>query len=86
MRQCHSPNLIKLLDVFENDDLKILIIEFCDGRTLADQLKQRSDRRFSEKEAVDIIRHIINGIAVFLRGVRNCTGTASCTATSRPTT
>lgn len=31
MMLCDSPNLIKCYDIYENKDLKILIMEYCDG-------------------------------------------------------
>lgn len=34
MYQFNSPNLMKCYDVFRNDDLKVLILEYCNGPTL----------------------------------------------------
>jgi serine/threonine protein kinase len=34
MYQFNSRNLIKCYDVYRNDDLKILILEYCNGSTL----------------------------------------------------
>jgi len=40
MQQCDSINLLKCFEIFENEDLKILVIEYCDGLTLAEELKR----------------------------------------------
>jgi serine/threonine protein kinase len=42
--------------------LKILVLEYCSGRTLEDYIKRK--KRLSEEEAVKILRQIINGVAV----------------------
>ena len=54
---------MKCYDVYENEDLKIMMIEYCNGGTLTRQLL-KSEKVFTEKEAVDIIKQIIFGIAV----------------------
>jgi serine/threonine protein kinase len=41
MMLCESPNLIKCYDIYENADLKVLVMEFCEGRTLEDELKSK---------------------------------------------
>lgn len=51
---------MKCYDVYENKDLKIMMIEFCNGGTLADQLVKR---RIPEKEAIDIIKQLLCGIS-----------------------
>jgi hypothetical protein len=47
MFQCENPNLIKCFDVYRNDDLKIMIIEFCNGKTLQAEIDEK--RRIPEK-------------------------------------
>jgi len=34
MMLCDSPNLIKCYDIYENKDLKILVMEYCNGENL----------------------------------------------------
>ena len=34
MYQFNSPNLMKCFDVYRNEDLKVLILEYCNGPTL----------------------------------------------------
>jgi serine/threonine protein kinase len=84
MFECNSPNLIKCLDVYRNDDLKVLVLEYCSGATLQKEIDDK--RRIPEKEAIEIIKHLINGLMVSLSPRRNCTATTSSTATSRPRT
>jgi serine/threonine protein kinase len=31
MMLCDSPNVMKCYDIYENKDLKILVLEYCDG-------------------------------------------------------
>lgn len=84
MMQCNSPNLIKCFDIYENKDLKVLIMEYCEGKTLEEYLQKKG--KLGEQEAVDILRQLLNGIAVRSSLRRNCTSTPSCTGTSRPRT
>jgi serine/threonine protein kinase len=41
MEMCNSPYLIKCLDVYENQDLKIIVMEFCNGGTLESYILER---------------------------------------------
>ena len=65
MLQCNSPNLLKCYDIYENKDLKILILELCEGKTLYEYLQKK--QKLPEQEAVEILRQIISGIAVDLQ-------------------
>lgn len=40
MQLCNSPNLIKCYDIYENKELKVLIMEYCNQGTLSDELKK----------------------------------------------
>lgn len=73
MMQCDSPHLLKCLDIFENRDLKVLKMEYCQGKTLDTYLQKR--KKLPEREAVDILRQIISGISVSQSVSRNCIGT-----------
>ena len=57
---CNSPHLIKFYDVYRNKELKVLVIEYCNGNTLQKEIDEK--RRIPEKEAVIITKHIINGL------------------------
>ena len=50
MYLCKSPFLIKCFDVYSNDDLKIMVIEYCNGKTLQAEIDEK--KRIPEREAV----------------------------------
>lgn len=81
MYQCDSPNLIKCFDVYRNEDLKVMAIEYCNGKTLQAEIDEK--RRIPEAEAVMIAKHVIIGMMVALRLFRNCIATTSSTGISR---
>lgn len=58
---CNSENLIKCFDIYENKSLKIMVIEYCNGGTLQQEI--RNKHRIPEKQAILILKQIINGIA-----------------------
>lgn len=62
MMKCDSPHVMKCYDVYENKDLKIMMIEYCNGGTLSDALAEKG--RIPENEAIDFIKQAIFGIAV----------------------
>lgn len=64
MQLCDSPNILKCYQIFQNDSLKVLILEYCSGQTLQDYIDKK--RVIKEDEAVRILRQIINGIAVII--------------------
>jgi len=41
MQMCNSPYLLKCYDVYENADLKVLILEYCNGKTLQEEVDER---------------------------------------------
>lgn len=47
MYQCNSPYLIKCLDVYRNDDLKVIVTEYCNGKTLQAEINEK--KRLSEQ-------------------------------------
>jgi serine/threonine protein kinase len=62
MQVCDSPNLLKCFEVMENDELKILILEYCSGKNLQEYIDEK--KSLPEEEAIGILKQIINGIAV----------------------
>lgn len=70
MRICNSPNLVKCYDVYENEELKLMMLEYCNGGSLQDYIDRKG--RITEKEAILIFKQILNGIAVNVDLVRNC--------------
>jgi serine/threonine protein kinase len=79
MMTCDSENIIKCYDVYQNQWLKVMVIEYCNGMTLQEEINEK--KRIPEKEAIFIMRQLINGVAVRLNLLRNCIGTASFTVT-----
>lgn len=67
MYQCNSPYLIKCFDVYRNDDLKIIVMEYCNGKTLQAEINEK--KRLSEQYAVQIIKHVINGLMVLIESI-----------------
>ena len=47
MYMCDSPYLLKCFNVYQNEDLKILIIEYCNGKTLQAEIDEK--KRIPEK-------------------------------------
>jgi len=41
MYMCNSPYLLKCYDVFENEDLKVMVIEYCNGETLQAEIDKK---------------------------------------------
>lgn len=41
MYMCDSPYLLKCYDVYENEDLKILFVEYCNGQTLQAEIDSK---------------------------------------------
>lgn len=41
MMQCDSDNVVRCYDVYENKALKIMIIEYCNGGTLQEEINQK---------------------------------------------
>lgn len=62
MAKVNSDHVMKLFDVFENKWLKIMVVEYCNGDTLANQIMSR--KKIPESEAIEILKQIILGISV----------------------
>jgi serine/threonine protein kinase len=41
LKKCHSANVIKLYDVFENKKCKVLVLEYCSGGGLDSYITRR---------------------------------------------
>jgi serine/threonine protein kinase len=55
------PNIVSLLDVYEEDGYIFIFMEFCDGITLLDAINTYGE--FSEEDAKYIFKQIISGLA-----------------------
>ena len=42
LKMCQHPNIIRMLDLFENSEQYYIVLELMDGGDLFDYLKQRS--------------------------------------------
>lgn len=42
LKMCQHPNIIKLIDLFENADYYFIVLEYMEGKDLFDYLKKRN--------------------------------------------
>ena len=61
MKLCHHPNVVHLLDHFENADYIFIVMEYIRGGRLTDYMKEKKFH-FSEKRAAEIIYEIALGV------------------------
>ena len=61
MKLCHHPNIVKLLDHFENSEYIYIVMEYISGGTLNQYIKNHYFY-ISESEAANIISQIGNGL------------------------
>ena len=65
MSKCDHPNIIKLIEIYEDNRQLDLIMEECLGGTLFDRLLKKmedDDETFSEKDAAIIFKQIVSAI------------------------
>ncbi len=66
LQECDHPNIIKLIEVHEDQKYLHLITELCTGGELFDRIieKTQSDEgHFSERDAANLVRCILDAIA-----------------------
>ena len=61
MKLCHHPNVVHLLDHFENADYIFIVMEYIRGGRLTDYLRERK-YNISEKRAAELIYEIALGV------------------------
>ena len=61
MKLCHHPNIVKLLDHFENSEYIFIVMEYIPGGTL-NQFLKKTNFNFSERQIALIINQIGNGL------------------------
>ena len=61
MKLCHHPNVVHLLDHFENADYIFIVMEYIRGGRLTDYMKDKN-YHFSEKRAAELIYEIALGV------------------------
>ena len=65
MSKCDHPNIIKLIEIYEDNRYLDLVMEECRGGTLFDRLLKKmedDDETFTENEAAKIFKQIISAI------------------------
>ena len=58
---CQHPNIVTMVDVFENPEFFYIVLEFLSGGDMFDYLKRR-EFEIAEDRARQIIHHIANAI------------------------
>ena len=61
MKLCHHPNVVQLLDHFENAEYIFIVMEYIRGGRLTDYMKEKKFN-FTEKRAAEIIYQISLGV------------------------
>lgn len=61
LKVCQHPNIIKLYDMFENEDDIHIVMEYCEGGDLFSYLEQRSFK-LKEEQAAEFIYKIASAI------------------------
>ena len=61
MKLCHHPNVVRLLDHFENAEYIFIVMEYIRGGSLADYMKD-NNYNFTEKRAAELIYQIADGL------------------------
>ena len=59
------PNIIKLYEVFENEDFIYIVMELCNGGELFDRIIKRTEmgNPFTEKEAATIFKQLMSAVS-----------------------
>ena len=61
LKLCHHPNVVRLLDHFENIDYIFIVMEYIEGGTLGNYFKKKKFN-FSERQASNIMSQIASGV------------------------
>ncbi len=60
MRNLNHPNILKLHEVFENDEEFSLVMELVTGKELFDKIVEKG--QYGEREAANIVRQIVSAV------------------------
>lgn len=60
MKQLDHPNILKLYEVYEDDEKFYLVMELVQGKELFDKIVERG--QYSEKDAAHIVRQILSAV------------------------
>lgn len=61
LKNLNHPNIVRLFEVFEDDNEIMLVTELCDGRDLFDEITSR--KHFNELEAAIVTKQVLQAIA-----------------------
>ena len=61
MMICNSTNVVRCFNVYENKQMKIIVMEYCNGGELQREISKKV--KIPEREATLILKQVINGIA-----------------------
>ena len=61
LKMCQHPNIIKLIDLFENSDYYYIVLEYMQGKDMFDYLKAR-EFNISEERAKDLAHQIVSAV------------------------
>ena len=61
MKICQHPNLVRLYDIYENQENKYLVMEYCEEGDLFKYLESKNFK-ISEKEVIVILKQLLSGI------------------------
>ena len=84
MFKVQDEHVMKCYATYENKWLKIMVIEYCNGGTLSEEIYKRG--RIPEVEAIEVLKQIITGLAVNVQSCRPCIELTLSTETLRQTT
>lgn len=57
------PNVIKLIEIFEDDHSIYLVLEYCSGGELFERLHAQVGSHYSEAEAAALVKMMLSAIA-----------------------
>lgn len=62
MRKMDHANIIRMYEVFENENELFIVMEVCAGGELFDRIKEQPDGNYSENDAAEVLRQICEGL------------------------
>jgi len=63
MAYLDHPNILRVVEVFENEECVCLVLQLCTGGDLLDRINVQYRQRFREKDACKIIHSILSAVA-----------------------
>lgn len=62
MSQINHQNVVKLIDIFYIQDNPCIVMEYCNGGTLSQQIVQQKNEIYTEEAAIAIFTELIQGL------------------------